>query len=125
MPVYDLVCDACGGQVAAHDGCVRWSRDGGVESAFALVHDECGGGDGERAALAELVTPNGFLRFVTERFHHPIADAEALAEIVAALATFVVRLDDPAEYDRVRQPRRGTALDPVVIRAKGSAARGA
>ena len=52
--------------------------------------------------MKQLVWPNEYLRFLTDRFGAEIKDPAALRAIAWALAPFVLRHDNPAEMDGMR-----------------------
>ncbi len=100
---YDLVCDVCGKALAVDEGVVSWNSGGRTEHGFAMTHASCVPPSANaREEVRQIVWPNGFLRFATERYAHDVADADALRAIVWALAPFVMRHDNPAEMDGIR-----------------------
>jgi hypothetical protein len=100
---YDLICDSCGRTCDPLDAVVSWSAEGDVESGFVLTHRaHAAPGATGHAEVRRLVWPNEYLAFVNARFGRRIADPEPLRAIVAALAPFVMRHDNPAEMDGMR-----------------------
>ena len=103
MSEYDLVCDVCHETVDPQLAVVSWKSAAPHESGFALTHTEHVPANAtDRVEVRRLVGPNEFLRFVTERFGHPISDPEPLRTIAWALAPFVMRPDNTAEMDTLR-----------------------
>jgi hypothetical protein len=103
MLEYDLVCDVCAKQLEPADALVSWTAEGTTERGFSLSHTACAPADAtSRVEARQLVLPNGYLAFVSERFGRQIAEPEPLRAIVWALAPFVVRHDNPAEMDVMR-----------------------
>jgi hypothetical protein len=103
MSEYDLVCDACHQALEPRDAAVSWTASSGVESQFALTHLGCvSPGASHRQPVKQLVLPNEYLRFLTDRFGAQILDPDALRAIAWALAPFVLRHDNPAEMDGMR-----------------------
>jgi hypothetical protein len=100
---YDLVCDSCGEPCDPIEAIVSWSAQGGSESGFALTHAaHAPSGATQRAEVRRLTWPNEYLAFVNARLGKAIAEPEPLRAIVAALAPFVMRHDNPAEMDGMR-----------------------
>jgi hypothetical protein len=101
---YDLVCDSCGETCDPLDAIVSWTVQGDSESGFALTHAAHAPADGgpSRIEARKLTWPNEFLAFVNARLGKHIVDPEPLRAIVAALAPFVMRHDNPAEMDGMR-----------------------
>jgi len=103
MSEYDLVCDACHEALDPRDAAVSWTASSGVESHFTLTHMGCvSPGASHRQPVKQLLWPNEYLRFLTDRFGAGIDDPEALRAIAWALAPFVLRHDNPAEMDGMR-----------------------
>lgn len=103
MAEYDLVCDVCGKPCMPTDAIVSWTTDARGDRGFALTHAACvPAGATQRLEVRGLVWPNGYLRFVSERFGRAIADPGPLRAIVSALAPFVMRPDNAAEMDGMR-----------------------
>lgn len=103
MAEYDLVCDVCREPLVPEDAVVSWTSRGGEESGFALTHTaHVPEGATDRSEGRQVVWPNGYLRFVSERLGRRIADPEPLRAILWALAPFVIRPDNPAEMDGLR-----------------------
>lgn len=103
MSEYDLMCDACHQALEPRDAAVSWAASSGVESQFALTHIGCvPAGASHRQPVKQLVWPNEYLRFLTDRFGAQIADPAALRAIAWALAPYVLRHDNPAEMDGMR-----------------------
>lgn len=103
MSEYDLVCDACHQSLEPREAAVSWTASSGVESQFALTHLGCiSPGASHRHPVKQLVWPNEYLRFLTDRFGAQIPDPDALRAIAWALAPFVLRHDNPAEMDGMR-----------------------
>lgn len=108
---YDLVCDVCGGPLDPEDAVVSWTASGGTESGFALTHEgHVPAAATDRYEGRQAVWPNGYLRFVGERLGHPVADVDQLRAILAALAPFVLRPDNPAEMDGLRAAAFGQRM---------------
>lgn len=111
MAEYDLVCDACHEPLRVEDGVVAWTAADGVERGFALAHAGHAPPDAnERAEVRQLVWPNVYLTFVSDRLGKRIADPEPLRAILWALAPFVMRHDNPAEMDSMRAASFGQRL---------------
>ncbi len=103
MAEYDLVCDACKGPLEPDDATVSWSSADGIERGFALTHTgHVPASATDRVEGRRVVWPNGYLWFVGDRLGHRIEDADALRAILAALAPFVMRPDNPSEMDWMR-----------------------
>ncbi|HEV8537073.1 MAG TPA: hypothetical protein VGR87_15315 [Candidatus Limnocylindria bacterium] len=103
MAEYDLVCDSCGESCDPMEAIVSWNADGASEGGFALTHPaHVPSGASQRAEVRRLAWPNEYLAFVNARFGKRIAEPEPLRAIVAALAPFVMRHDNPAEMDGMR-----------------------
>lgn len=103
MTEYDLVCDVCAAALDPADAVVAWTTAGGSERGFALCHGGCAPADAtDRSEVRRLILPNEYLAFVTERLGRTIEDPDPLRAIVAALAPFVMRHDNPAEMDTMR-----------------------
>jgi hypothetical protein len=103
MPEYDLVCDVCGRPLDPHDATISWSVDGEVERGFALTHTaHVPASATKRAEVRQVVWPNGYLFFFSERIGKRVEDADALRAILSALAPFVMRPDTGAEMDGLR-----------------------
>lgn len=93
------------------DAIVSWTVRGGEELAFALTHPaHVPAGATERTEARQLLWPNGYLRFVSERLGRAIGDPEPLRAILWALAPFVMRHDNPAEMDSMRAASFGARL---------------
>jgi hypothetical protein len=108
---YDLVCDACREPVVPDDAVVSWSRGGDEERGFALTHaGHVPAGATERLEGRQLVWPNAYLTFISERLGRRIADPEPLRAILWALAPFVMRHDNPTEMDSMRAASFGARL---------------
>jgi hypothetical protein len=100
---YDLVCDSCGESCEPLDAIVSWRVQGDAETAFALTHAaHAPAGATERTEVRKLVWPNEYLAFFSGRLGKRHADPEPLRAILAALAPFVMRHDNPAEMDGMR-----------------------
>lgn len=115
MSEYDLVCDVCHLALEPRDAAVSWAASDGVESEFALGHVACvPAGSAVRRPVKELLWPNEYLRFLTDRFGARIVDPDALRAIVWALAPFVLRHDNAAEMDGMRAASFGAVpgVDP-------------
>ena len=124
MSEYDLICDVCAIAVEPRDAVVTWVADGVGEHDFTLAHIACAPpGVTERREVKQLVGPNAFLAFVTERFGKTNADPEPLRTIVWALAPFVMRHDNPAEMDLWRAASFGAepGVKPGTAAAAGAA----
>ena len=103
MSEYDLVCDACHQALEPRDAAVSWTASSGDESEFALTHLGCVPPvASHHQPVKQLVWPNEYLRFLTDRFGAKIKDPAALRAIAWALAPFVLRHDNPAEMDGMR-----------------------
>jgi hypothetical protein len=119
---YDLVCDSCGESCEPLDAIVSWKAQGDTETAFALTHAaHAPAGATERMEVRKLVWPNEYLAFVSARLGKRIAEPDPLRAIVAALAPFVMRHDNPAEMDGMRAASFGAI--PGVKPGTESAAR--
>lgn len=131
MSEYDLVCDTCHQALEPRDAAVSWTASSGVESRFALTHLGCVPPDAsQRQPVKQLVWPNEYLRFLTDRLGARIEDPDALRAIAWALAPFVLRHDNPAEMDGMRAasfgaepgvkpgPKEGAKPGEVVAPAK-------
>lgn len=111
MAEYDLVCDGCGETVVPDDAVVSWSRAGDDERGFALTHaSHVPAAATERLEGRQLVWPNTYLTFISERLGRRIAEPEALRAILWALAPFVMRHDNPTEMDSMRAASFGARL---------------
>lgn len=122
MAEYDLVCDTCGDPLAPEDGTVSWTVDASGERGFAMTHGaHAPAGATERVELRQLIWPNGYLRFVSDRLGRRIDDPDPLRAILWALAPFVVRHDNPAEMDSMRAASFGQRLGvkPGTLRPPG------
>jgi hypothetical protein len=103
MSEYDLVCDECGKPLTAEDTTISWTQRGGSESGFALTHAaHVPAAATDRYEGRHATSPNGYLRFVSERLGRTIADPEPLRAILWALAPFVMRPDNASEMDTMR-----------------------
>ncbi len=103
MSEYDLVCDACREPLSPEDAAVSWTADGRAERGHALTHvAHVPAAATDRIEGRMVVSPNGYVRFVSERLGHHIDDAEPLRAILWALAPFVLRPDNAAEMDAMR-----------------------
>ncbi|HEY8656657.1 MAG TPA: hypothetical protein VIN34_07980 [Candidatus Limnocylindria bacterium] len=103
MSEYDLMCDVCHKALDPQDAAVSWTAAAGVESEFTLAHLGCvPSGASEHQPVKQLLWPNEYLRFLTDRFGSRIGDPDALRAIAWALAPFVLRHDNPAEMDGMR-----------------------
>jgi hypothetical protein len=108
---YDLVCDACGQALETADAVVAWTRDASGERGFALTHTgHVASSATERAEVRQLVWPNVYLTFISDRLGRKIEDAEPLRAILWALAPFVMRHDNPTEMDSMRAASFGQRL---------------
>lgn len=111
MSEYDLVCDICAKPLTPRDSMVTWVEAGGSESHFALVHTACAPADANgRREVRWLIAPNGYLAFVGERIGKRNDDPDALRAILAALAPFVMRPDNPSEMDSMRAASFGAEV---------------
>ena len=111
MAEYDLVCDACGEALETADAVVAWTSDAGGERGFALTHTgHVAAAATERAEVRQLVWPNVYLTFISDRFGRKIEDAAPLRAILWALAPFVMRHDNPTEMDSMRAASFGQRL---------------
>ena len=111
MTEYDLVCDWCGEALEVEDAVVSWTAGDSGERGFALTHAGHAPAEAtERTEGRQLVWPSGYLRFVSERLGHPVADPEPLRAILWALAPFVMRHDNPTEMDSMRAASFGQRL---------------
>lgn len=111
MAEYDLVCDACAGPLDPEDAVISWTVAREMETDFALTHEgHVPPGATDRFEGRQAVWPNGFLRFFGERLGHRVADADQLRAILAALAPFVMRPDNPAEMDGMRAAAFGQRM---------------
>jgi hypothetical protein len=100
---YGLVCDSCGETCDPLDAIVSWTVEGDSESGFAMTHAAHAPVTGpSRIDARKLTWPNEFLAFVNDRLGKRIVDPEPLRAIIAALAPFVMRHDNPAEVDGMR-----------------------
>lgn len=103
MAEYELVCDACREPLSAADALISWTTEGPLERAFALTHTaHVPAGATDRFEGRMVTSPNGYLRFVSERLGRRAEDPGALRAILWALAPFVMRPDNPAEMDSMR-----------------------
>ncbi len=108
---YDLVCDACHEALSPDDAVVSWTTADGAESGFTLTHlAHAPAGATDRFEGRQIVGPNGYLRFVSERLGRRLADPEPLRAILWALAPFVMRPDSPVEMDSMRAASFGQRL---------------
>ena len=106
-----MVCDTCGRTVAPAEGVVSWTTEGARERDHAITHASCAPAAAtDRLELRLLVSPAGFLGFVTDRFAHQIARPEVLASIVWALAPFSARPDTGVEMNVLRAATFGTVF---------------
>ncbi|MGH2377827.1 MAG: hypothetical protein ACRDGT_05070 [Candidatus Limnocylindria bacterium] len=134
MAEYDLMCDSCGEALETSDAVVSWTSEGDREHGFALTHTaHAGGGATERLEVRQLVWPNVYLTFVSDRLGRRIEDPEPLRAILWALAPFVMRHDNPTEMDSMRAASFGQRLgvkpgadeatphDPAVTERRGKA----
>jgi hypothetical protein len=111
MAEYDLVCDSCGEALETADAVVCWSSDTNGERGFALTHKgHVAAGATERAEVRQLVWPNAYLTFISDRLGRKIDDPEPLRAILWALAPFVMRHDNPTEMDSMRAASFGQRL---------------
>jgi len=111
MAEYDLVCDVCADPLEPEDAFVSWTSSGGAEHGFALTHTgHVPAGATERVEGRQVVWPNGYLRFISERLGQRIEDPEPLRAILWALAPFVMRHDNAAEMDSMRAASFGARL---------------
>lgn len=111
MAEYDLVCDACREPLSAEDGLISWTTAGGAERGFALTH--AGHVPAEATVRVEarsVVSPTGYVRFVSDRLGRRIDDAEPLRAILWALAPFVMRPDNATEMDSMRAASFGARV---------------
>lgn len=121
MQEYDVVCDTCGRTVTPDEGIVSWTTEGARERDHAITHASCAPAAAtDRLELRLLISPSGFLGFVTDRFAHQIARPEVLASIVWALAPFSARPDTGVEMNVLRAATFGTVfgLKPGEIRRR-------
>ena len=103
MSEYDLICDVCHAALEPQDAAISWTAAAGVESRFALSHQGCVPGvASHRQPVNQLLWPNEYLRFLTDRFGARVEEPDALRAIAWALAPFVLRHDNPAEMDGMR-----------------------
>lgn len=108
---YDLVCDSCGQALLVEDGVVAWTADASGERGFALTHaGHAAPAATDRAEVRQLVWPNVYLQFVSDRLGKSIDDLEPLRAILWALAPFVMRHDNPTEMDSMRAASFGQRL---------------
>jgi hypothetical protein len=108
---YDLVCDACHQPLETADAVVAWNADGDGERGFALTHTaHVASAATDRTEVRQLVWPNVYLRFVSDRLGKRIDDPEPLRAILSALAPFVMRHDNPSEMDSMRAASFGQRL---------------
>jgi len=108
---YDLVCDSCNEPVVPEDAIVSWSRSGDEERGFALTHTaHVPATATDRVEGRQIVWPNTYLTFVSERLGRRIADPEPLRAILWAIAPFVMRHDNPTEMDSMRAASFGARL---------------
>lgn len=111
MAEYDLVCDACREALEPADAVVAWSSDPRGERGFALTHTgHVASGATDRAEVRQLVWPNVYLTFISDRLGRKIEDPEPLRAILWALAPFVMRHDNPTEMDSMRAASFGQRL---------------
>lgn len=111
MAEYDLVCDACQEPLPPEDGVVAWTSDASGERGFALTHAaHVVASATTRVELRQVLSPNGYLRFVSERLGQRIADPEPLRAILWGIAPFVIRHDNPTEMDSMRAASFGQRL---------------
>ncbi|MBI2324162.1 MAG: hypothetical protein HYU87_04270 [Chloroflexi bacterium] len=111
MAEYDLVCDVCREALSAADALISWTTEGQLERGFALTHTaHVPAGATDRFDGRMVTSPNGYLRFVSERLGHRVDDPEPLRAILWALAPYVVRPDNPAEMDAMRAASFGARL---------------
>jgi hypothetical protein len=100
---YALVCDACREPLSAADAVISWTTEGELERGFALTHaGHVPSGATDRSEGRMVVSPNGYLRFVSERLGRTVEDPGPLREILAAIAPFVLRPDNASEMDTMR-----------------------
>ena len=103
MAEYDLVCDVCGKPLTPDDALISWITAKGEERGFALTHVAHVPSEATDRYDGRLATsPFGFVRFVSERFQHRVADPEPLRAILWGLAPFVMRPDSGTEMDSMR-----------------------
>lgn len=103
MAEYDLICDGCGEPLSPEDAFLSWTTEGQVERGFALAHAaHVPPGATDRVEARQVISPNGYLRFVSDRLARRVADPEPLRAILWALAPFVMRPDNAAEMDAMR-----------------------
>jgi len=103
MSEYALVCDACREALSAEDAIISWRTEGDAEHGFALTHPaHAPAGATDRSEARIAVSPNGYLRFVSDRLDRRVVDPEPLRAILWALAPFVLRPDNAAEMDAMR-----------------------
>ncbi|MDE3112877.1 MAG: hypothetical protein KGN00_08575 [Chloroflexota bacterium] len=126
MAEYDLVCDACGKPVEPDDAVVSWSSAEGIERGFALTHTAHVPAQAtQRLEGRQAVWPSGYLWFVTDRLGKRVEDLDALKAILAALAPFVMRPDNPTEMDSMRAASFGQRLGVKPGAAPSAVAAGA
>lgn len=126
MAEYDLVCDACHEPLEPEDALVSWTTRGDTDHGFALTHAaHVPAGATDRVEGRQVVWPNGYLRFVSERLGRRIADPEPLRAILWALAPFVMRPDNPTEMDSMRAASFGARLGVKPGTAPSAVAAGA
>jgi hypothetical protein len=122
---YALTCDVCRLTLAPDDGVVSWITQGEREQDHRLTHAACRPADATDVVELRLLTsPSGFLGFVTERFGRRIAQPDAVAGIVWALAPFIARHDTGVEMNVMRAATFGTVfgVKPGEIRRRHRAA---
>jgi len=103
MSEYALVCDACREALSAEDAILSWTVEGEAERGHALTHVAHVPADAtDRVEGRMVVSPNGYVRFVSDRLARRVADPEPLRAILWALAPFVMRPDNAAEMDAMR-----------------------
>ena len=124
MREYALACDVCRLALAPDEGVVSWISEGDSERDHSLAHAACRPADAtDVVELRLLISPSGFLGFVTERFGRRIARPDAVAGIVWALAPFIARHDTGVEMNVMRAATFGTVfgVKPGEIRRRHKA----
>ncbi len=103
MAEYTLTCDVCDRSLAPGEGQISWTAEGERERDHKLAHVACTPADATDAVpLRVLLGPGGFLTFVTERLAHRIAQPDAVAAILWAVAPFITRPDTGVEMNTMR-----------------------
>ena len=111
MAEYDLVCDSCGKPLDPDDGSLSWTSAADGERGFALTHPgHVPAAATDRVEVRAVTSPNGFLRFVSDRLGKKITDPEPLRAILWGLSPFVMRPDSAVEMDTMRAASFGAKL---------------